>query len=596
MKCCKPYYKLLLLLKLISMSMNICSQNPSDQFDSLQSIIKKEIGTASNNFETEAKKYEQLAVEINDTLKIAKGKNFQGLFDYFKGRNTAAIAKYLDALKLFYYVNDTFYIALTNNNIGAAYALRGNPDKSIQYYKEALTLFQHVQDTFWTANMINNIAIQFTVKENHNEALKYFEEAFNIYKNLGDSTSVGNILVNEAYNYIAIHQEPKAATILETFHQFYENYVDNETLSNAWSGQARISLQKLDLKSSEKFALKSLQIRRENELKNSYAKSYALLSEIKEKQKDFNAALSYYKLFTSYTDSLWSKEKDQNINELMTQYDVEKKEIEIAGLHKENEAKKETITRLYSKYKLYLGGFLLLLIATSSLAYLLYFRSKLNAELKKKNETIAQNLKEKDILLKEIHHRVKNNLQVVSSLLNLQSNYIEDEIALEAINEGKNRVSSMALIHQNLYTDADITTIETTQYFGELIDQLFDSYNIREQDITLEKNIASLRLDVDTMVPLGLIANELISNALKHAFDDNINGQLIITLQEVDNELHLSIKDNGKGMLENDFYLSESFGNKMIAVFIQKLEASLDIRQQNGTEFLLKIKEYKKAA
>ena len=116
-------------------------------------------------------------------------------------------------------------------------------------------------------------------------------------------------------------------------------------------------------------------------------------------------------------------------------------------------------------------------------------------------------MEDKDILLREIHHRVKNNLQVVSSLLNLQSSYISDKIALEAINEGKNRVSSMALIHQNLYTEKNLTEIETKRYFEELLDQLFDSYNIDSESISLQKDIDSVLIDVYMMIQLFFITN-----------------------------------------------------------------------------------------
>jgi two-component sensor histidine kinase len=175
--------------------------------------------------------------------------------------------------------------------------------------------------------------------------------------------------------------------------------------------------------------------------------------------------------------------------------------------------------------------------------------------------------------------------------LNLQSNYITDEIALEAINEGKNRVLSMALIHQNLYTDEHLTAIETKGYFDDLLDQLFESYNIDEQYITLEKDIDNFLIDVDTMIPLGLITNELISNALKHAFKDRTQGKIYFSVKDDYGKISITIKDNGIGVEPSSFAASRSFGNKMIQAFVQKMKANLQVKNDNGTEIILSVKK-----
>ena len=165
-------------------------------------------------------------------------------------------------------------------------------------------------------------------------------------------------------------------------------------------------------------------------------------------------------------DSLEQENNIAKINDLQLKYESTKKQDEIDRLAIVTELKNKQVNA--QKIGLwFLAGILFIL------GYLLYKNIQQKGEIKKQNQTIEKSLQEKDILLREIHHRVKNNLQVVSSLLNLQSNYISDKIALEAINEGKNRVSSMALIHQNLYTEKNLTEIETKQYFEALLDQLF---------------------------------------------------------------------------------------------------------------------------
>jgi len=296
-------------------------------------------------------------------------------------------------------------------------------------------------------------------------------------------------------------------------------------------------------------------------------------------------------------DSLLTAERIKSTNELEVKYQTEKKETEFALLKTEDELKSLQLSKAKRDNLLFGGIAVVSIILLSLLGFLFLQNKRKSSELGAKNKIIEKALEDKDILLREIHHRVKNNLQVVSSLLNLQSNYISDDVALQAINEGKNRVSSMALIHQNLYQEENLTGINCKEYFEELIENLFDSYNIQEESILLEKDVSNLNLDVETMVPLGLIVNELISNALKHAFtENNGSGKINFTLKENNGILILKIEDNGKGMKPETFLNSKSFGNKLIQAFKQKLGATIEIENKNGTHITLTINKFKIAA
>ncbi|MBZ2165774.1 sensor histidine kinase [Methanobacterium spitsbergense] len=139
-------------------------------------------------------------------------------------------------------------------------------------------------------------------------------------------------------------------------------------------------------------------------------------------------------------------------------------------------------------------------------------------------------IKEKDILLQEIHHRVKNNMQIISSLLNLQIKYIKDDEAIDVLKESQNRVKSMAMIHEKLYQSNDFTRISLTEYIESLVNGLFYSYSIDQEEISSIINVDNLRLNIETAVPCGLIINELVSNSLKHGFPNGENGEVYISL------------------------------------------------------------------
>lgn len=213
---------------------------------------------------------------------------------------------------------------------------------------------------------------------------------------------------------------------------------------------------------------------------------------------------------------------------------------------------------------------------------------------KTKNNIILKQSSENEMLMKEVHHRVKNNLQIISSLLDMQSMSIKDSTAAEAIKESKNRVQSMALIHQNLYHDGNIRGIKIDDYLKHLAHSLFDSYNIDSNKTKLVTDIEPLYLDVDTVVPLGIIVNELITNSIKYAFTTAPGGQVSILLKSQHEQLFFQIKDSGKGFPADWTPDSNrSFGYQLIKAFAKKLKARLNVYNDGGAVIELQINKYK---
>ena len=209
------------------------------------------------------------------------------------------------------------------------------------------------------------------------------------------------------------------------------------------------------------------------------------------------------------------------------------------------------------------------------------------------NKLVKKLLSEKELLLKEVHHRVKNNLQVISSLLALQSRSIDDLKAKQAIEEGRNRVQSMSLIHKQLYQKDDLSGVDMSIYLTDLSKHLFQTYNIHGENIQFSSTIDTLVLDVDTVIPIGLITNELITNSLKYAFPNNAKGKIHLSLKEKNNCLELTVEDDGIGIgtkeLKNQH---NSFGHTMISAFKDKLKANIKVDNKDGTRIDLTISNY----
>jgi two-component sensor histidine kinase len=212
-----------------------------------------------------------------------------------------------------------------------------------------------------------------------------------------------------------------------------------------------------------------------------------------------------------------------------------------------------------------------------------------NEELQDSKANLQLALNEKETILKEIHHRVKNNLQIIHSMLNLQLSHIKDAKAIEMFKESKDRVYSMALIHEKLYQSESLANIDLGEYIPSLLVNLFHSYGAAARGISQQINIEPFTLSIDRVVPCALILNELVSNSLKHAFPSKLDlkGEVRIHLYHADNLAKLTVSDNGIG-LPADFKIEncESLGMKLVIVLIKQLRGTIQINtNSNGTEF-----------
>jgi len=226
------------------------------------------------------------------------------------------------------------------------------------------------------------------------------------------------------------------------------------------------------------------------------------------------------------------------------------------------------------------------------------------AQHKRAEGRLKASLIEKEILLKEIHHRVKNNMQIIYSLLSLQSRRIKDKNVLKMLQESQNRVRSMALLHEKLYQSKDLARIEFGDYIRKLVYGLFHSYAVSSDSIILKINAENIFLDINTAIPCGLIINELVSNSLKHAFPEGkawnekgyIKGQIHIKLtSHKKNNFTLVIRDNGVGFPEDlDFRNTETLGLQLVNTLVEQLEGSIKLLRKDGTSFKIEFTPVKR--
>ena len=211
-------------------------------------------------------------------------------------------------------------------------------------------------------------------------------------------------------------------------------------------------------------------------------------------------------------------------------------------------------------------------------------------ENKKNEEKLTQSLKEKEVLLKELHHRVKNNMQVISSILNLQSSYVKDDYAYNLLKECQNRIKTMAFIHESLYQSKNLESVNFSEYVGVLSKNLIHSYTISSRKIKLVLTLDDLMLSIDYSIPCGLIINEIISNSLKYAFPDDRDGIIFVTLEVSVNRIYLIVGDNGIGIPESiDIKDTQTLGLQLVNTLVEQLNGKISLIRKTGTKFLIEF-------
>jgi two-component sensor histidine kinase/tetratricopeptide (TPR) repeat protein len=309
-------------------------------------------------------------------------------------------------------------------------------------------------------------------------------------------------------------------------------------------------------------------------------------------------AIKNFQRYKAMNDSITSLARSKQISELSIKYETEQRKKDIKLLQNKQKLQEAAIDRSDTIRNVIIAGALFFLLA-AILAYRSYrHKQKSNMkligqqeEINQKNSTLQHLLsekdnfiKEKDWLLKEVHHRVKNNLQIIMSLLSTHSIYLENNDALKAIQESQDRVQSIALIHQKLYSGDNLASINIGDYVSDLVYHLADGFNTVAKNITFVQSIDQIHIDLSQAVPLGLILNEAITNSIKYAFGKS-GGQISIHLLKLDEKrIKISIEDNGKGLPE-DFSIrsSHSMGMEMMKGLSKQLRGVFAISSNVGT-------------
>ncbi len=567
-----------------------------------------------------AVKANEIAVRIRDTMEIARTINYESIAHWIKGDYDTAIALNKQALSYFLVLNDSNGIASCYTNQGILYDNQGKHLLALENYIESSKYFvagSEYENMDWMSLYVNMGAVY--------QRTRLYEEALDQYYKALQYKDIFPVWVNTVYanicqSYFVLDEYDsvrKYIEIMET-NAIRDDLVDYKAESSYYKGLlARVSgdysqalffmnnalsmyhqqrssrdinlahqelsgihLALGDYSLALQFADSVLAYGRANSIKSTIAEGRKLRADALEKSGKIRDALYEYRLYMAEADTVLRQKSDTRLSEMKEKFEADQREKEINENKIALARNEATIARKNGERNLLLSGLLIAFLA----AGFIYRNERIKTRKNKKIEA----------LLREIHHRVKNNLQVISSLLNMQSRQLEDENVLEAIREGQSRVKAMSLIHQKLYQRDDITRVDFNDYTQNLLDQLDYLYSEDGKKIEKQVNAKGIQLDIDTAIPLGLILNELISNAYKYAFKEASAGKICVDLVKNENAYELKIMDNGKGLpSELDIAKSTTLGLRLVNMLVKQLKGQMTYSNSDGSVFSIRFNEMK---
>ncbi len=538
-----------------------------------------------NNFDSAIYYYRSAADYAklhNDQLGIASGLFNLGVVHSFKGEMEQAIENYLEAGQVFSQLEDDIMLGKMHNNLGIIYRKVGKYTLAKEAYLKSLALKEKQGDKSGILRSTINIGVAYRYMKVYDSAILFSKKALLLAKELGNENDYMHELIHLAVSYEEMGFASKAAEAYTEAETLIDEDMPYETQFQVFLGLAKFHLDNGALNKSKAYLNKLedvLDTSGHVELQYNF---HELAYRVALKMGDKASALTYLEKAHANKTALLNSEVLSKTTELEQLFEKEKRELEINKLNADNEIQRLRLEQNTSERNLLLL-FSLMVIVVALLLYYLYRKNK-------------RSLIEREMLLREIHHRVKNNLQIISSLLKLQAGNLDNEAAIGAVKEGQARVNAMALIHKRLYSADDVRGVNIQEYLESLVYDIFAAFGVGDQEVGHSITTDNIHLDIDTVIPLGLIVNELITNSIKYAFSGKIQGWLEVDVKEQGGKLLVVVCDNGKGMTAEDMQKLNTFGWRMIHSLSRKLKAEIQVENQQGTAVTLTISRYKLVA
>lgn len=524
---------------------------------------------------------------INHTDNMATAYDVLAYLYDLEGNNAAATQTAYDYLKLAEKMGDKQTITHSAHMLASNYLALGNDSLALKYFQQGLTIAEQTGDQIQLVTFYNSIADIHLGRRHFPEAFQHYVLSLNLVQELKDPQLMGNLYRRMGHYYRAIHQLPMALAYYHASDSAYTAIANKQDLAALYTDMGSTYTQLKQYKRAAHYFDAAKALYENLDLKMSMSEYYAGKHLYDSALGNWRNAYTNFREHIAIRDSIYSKASLQQLIGSQIQYDNEKKEaVKLAAQAEKDLLAREEIKR---QRNIRNASFAVLAAVLSFSLIALYQRNKLAKEKKRSDQLV----KDKELLLREIHHRVKNNLEVVSSLLALQSAQISDVQTKDAMQESQNRVQSIGIVHQKLYQGNNLGAIEMKDYFLHLSESILESFGASKR-VTIECAMEQLNVDIDTAVPLGLIVNELLTNTLKYAFPGGQPGKVCIHLQRPrEGILQLEISDNGVG--KSGITKGTGFGGQLVGLLTQQLNGTMKEETSEGTRIIFEFKTGKAA-
>lgn len=559
--------------------LEVLSKLPDDTFK-IDTISRYGVSIEFDKM-SESLRSQQIALQI--AQKLGNQKRI-GIVTYRMGCEEQLLAKFpesiehlLKAYSIFEELKMYKKMVQANQKIAQVLSDKNDVPSAMKYYEKTIELAEKYKYEEYVGHALSDMGgIQSRQLKNYNLALKNFEKATQIYQKLGLENFRQNSLINLAGIYKKLKQFNKSFEILNNSVKYYHstNDIFLEAVATAMMGEVLFEKKQFPMAEMKVKEALNLLKKQEGNLPQRVELT-DLLRKIYDAENNIPAAYQSQKEWRVLYDTLSNQKSRDAVAELQTRFETAQKETQIKDLGKETKTQKSQL--------------IFAIIGLTVLAVLLGLGYFLYRKLQVKNHQIEQQSHQLSTLMKELHHRVKNNLAIVSSLLNIQSNRLEDKNAAKAVREGQMRVQAMSLIHQRLYNTDNVSSLNIKLYLTELAESLMQAYGYSADSFDLQINAENPELDVDMAIPIGLIVNELITNSFKYAYEGIEHPSLIINFTN-DKDITLQLQDNGIGIDESAMNKNAgSFGKKLIKGLTNQVNGKCRFENNHGTYFVLNI-------
>ncbi|NQY30818.1 MAG: tetratricopeptide repeat protein [Flavobacteriaceae bacterium] len=546
--------------------------------DTLRVLCEKSVVICENNLN----KNPRGKLKYNFQKTLAGALNNIGYYYKTVGDISKGLEYYHKSLRIEELIGNKRGIAFSLNNIGGIYKTQGNTTEALEYHFKSLKIGEEIKDKKLIALLCNNIGYLYQGIDSLDLGLTYHLKSLKLSREINNKDRIGYSLNNLGSIY---KQQGKISKGLEYYRnslKIWKEIGNKKGTAKSLKNIGELYSEVEDLAMANKYAIESLELAQEAGLPILIKEASGLLSAIYKKEYKWKEALIMHELYIVMRDSIQNIETEKEIIRKQARYQIENKQQEIKLLSSKNEVQELKLNKnriLITLFSSLLGLSLVLV----------FFVFKSNKRKKIINKLLLKQNEAKATIIKEIHHRVKNNLHVVNSLLRRQSKDIKDEKVIDIFKMAQSRVVSMAILHEKLYNTDNIEKVSVKEHFEQLVNDLVKAYKL-DTEIDIEFNIASLSLNMDVLVPLGLIINELISNSLKYAFKDQEDGVIYLKLKKTLNEsVVIIIGDNGSGIETNYNPESDQMGTKLIQTFVRQLNGTIKLLDRPGTFFELEF-------